>query len=116
MYEMKILLFHRIAITIILAALSPLALMAAPFDVEKPVRRELLARLIIFQDSTASKKKPSNKPRDVQKPPQDGIEERLREAQRRAIKEVPRSLPKLKPQPVSERTKIYRTPVKGPRN
>ena len=113
---MKLFLFYRISFIAILAALSPLALKASSVDIDKPVRRELLASFPLFQDTTGSKKKTSNKPPERQKPSQDGIEDRLREAQRRAIKEVPRSLPKLKPQPVNERIKISRPPIKRSRN
>lgn len=106
LHKMKLLLFYRITFIAILAALSPFALMASSVDIDKPIRRELAGSFPMFQDTTGSKKKTSNKPREGQKPPQDGIEERLREAQRRAIKQVPRSLPKLKPQPVTGRAKI----------
>lgn len=113
---MKLFLFYRITFIVILAALSPFALMASSVDIDKPVRRELLTSFPMFQDTTGSKKKTADKPREGQKPTKDEIQDRLREVQRRAIKEVPRSLPKLKPQRVTERIKINRPPIKGPRN
>ena len=69
----------------------------------------------MFQDSTTARKKSSDQSKEVQKPSQDDRDDRLKEAQRREIKQVPRSIPKLKPQPVSEDNKISRPPAKSPK-
>ncbi|MEJ7694057.1 hypothetical protein [Daejeonella sp.] len=113
---MKRLLFYHLAFVAAFVALTPLTLTASDLIVDKPIRRELAESLLLmFQDSTA-KKKPSGKDQDKpEKPSQDVQEERLKEAQRRAIKQVPRSVPKLKPQPVIDRARINRPPIKVPK-
>ena len=113
---MKLLLFYYIAFVAILALLSPPALLASPANSDKPVRKEWAkAKLPMFQDSTTAKKKSPDKPKEVQKSPQDVRDERSRETDRREIKQVPRSIPKLKPQPVSEDVKMRRLPAKSPK-
>jgi hypothetical protein len=63
--------------------------------------------LPLFQDSIPAKKRPETKPeKSVEKPPKDINDERLKKTVGRAIKQVPRSLPKLKPRSVTERIKI----------
>lgn len=112
---MKLFLFYRIALVAAMAAILPLTLTAAGVSVEKPVKRELAEVILpMFQDSTARKRSAGKDQDRPEKTPQDVRDERLKEAQRRAIKEVPRSIPKLKPQPVIDRAKIRRPPVKVP--
>jgi len=113
---MKLLLFYRLAFVAVLAVLSPLLLVASgggSFD--KPVRKEWVNAISMFQDSTTARKKSSDQSKEVQKPSQDDRDETLKEAQRREIKQVPRSIPKLKPQPVSEGLNIRRPPAKAPK-
>ena len=101
-----------------LAVVLPLALTAADSEhIDKPGRHQLaLSILPMFQDSTAARKKPEKKAQEQpEKIPQDVQDERLKEAERRSIKQVPRSIPKLKPQPVTERVKIRRPPMKVPK-
>lgn len=113
---MKLLLFYLTAFISVLALLSPSTLMASSGNIDKPVRREWTkAKLPMFQDSTTARKKSSDQSKEVQRPSQDDRDERLKEAQRREIKQVPRSIPKLKPQPVSEDNKISRPPAKSPK-
>lgn len=115
---MKFLPFYRLTFIAALAAVSPLALIAADNGgSDKPVRHELAASLLpMFQDSTVAKRKSEGKSQEkTEKSAQDVREERLKEAQRREIKQVPRSIPKLKPQPVTERAKIRRPPMKVPK-
>ena len=57
------------------------------------------------------KNKPQEKP---EQPSQEGRDERIRDGQRREIKQVPRSMPKLKPQAVREGVKLGRPPMKMP--
>ena len=101
---MKFLLFYSVVFVAVLAAISPLNLLASSgLSIDKPVRKEWTNKVSqMFQDSTSARKKSPDKHKEVQKPPQDDRDERLKEAQRREIKQVPRSIPKLKPQPVSE--------------
>ncbi len=115
---MKFLFVYRITLIAVLAVVLPLTLLASSSrSLDKPFRRDWTsADLPMLQDSTSSRKKPSNKPQETQKPSRDDHEERLKEAQRRSIKQVPRSIPKLKPQPVTERIKIQRPQIKGRRN
>lgn len=115
---MKLLLFYRITLVAVLAVILPLTLLASSgMTINNPVKREWASAVLpMFQDSTAAREKSSGKPQDTQKARQDDQEERLKDVQRRAIKEVPRSIPKLKPQPVTERMKILRPPIKGRRN
>ena len=93
-------LFYRIFLILVVTAITPLALSAsAPMNLDKPVRQKWkVTVLTMFQDSTANRKRSSDNDRENQKPSQDDRDDRLKEAQRRAIKEVPRSLPKLKPE------------------
>lgn len=83
--------------------------------IDKPVRPDFIVdKVLLFTDSIPPRKKtekqqePEEKPRDIQ-------DERLEHPERRAIKQVPRSIPKLKPQPVGERIKIRRPPIKIPK-
>jgi len=115
---MKFFFIYRMAFIAALAVVLPLALVAADSGhIDKPVRHQLAESLLpIFQDSTASRKKAERKPQEQpEKIPQDVQDERLKEAERRSIKQVPRSIPKLKPQPVTERVKIRRPPMKVPK-
>ncbi|MBC7758573.1 MAG: hypothetical protein H7069_06940 [Phormidesmis sp. FL-bin-119] len=113
---MKLLLFYYIAFVAILALFSPSVLLASAANSDKPVRKEWAkAKLPMFQDSTTAKKKSPDKPKEVQKSPQDVRDERSRETDRREIKQVPRSIPKLKPQPVSEDVKMRKPPAKSPK-
>lgn len=113
---MKRLLFYRLAGVAVLAVLSPLLLMASGGgSIDKPVRKEWVNAISMVQDSTTARKKSSDQSKEVQKLSQDDRNERLKEAQRREIKQVPRSLPKLKPQPVSEGFNIRRPPAKAPK-
>lgn len=114
---MKFLPFYRISLVAVLTVILPLTLLASSsMSIDKPVRRDWGASVLpMFQDSTAGKKS-SKKPQETRKPSREDLEERLKEARRRAIKQVPRSIPKLKPQPVTERIKIQRPPIKGRRN
>lgn len=92
----------------ILAAISPFFSNASDGSIDKPLRRNIAhSVLTLFQDSVPARKKPQPKPQDTrQKPAQDVRDGRIKETDRRAIKQVPRSLPKLKPQPVSDNVKI----------
>jgi hypothetical protein len=114
---MKLLLFYRLAFVALLAVISPSALFAwGGGGIDKPIRRVWVnTTMPMFQDTTTARKKSSDKPKEIQRPPQDVRNERLKEAQRREIKQVPRSLPKLKPQPVSEGLNIRRPPAKAPK-
>jgi hypothetical protein len=92
-----------------LVAVMPVALTAADgINSGKPLRRELFeSTLSIFQDSTGSRRKPESKPQDQpRRQPQGGHDDRLKDDQRRSIKQVPRSVPKLKPQPVPGSVKM----------
>lgn len=104
------------AFAAVVTVLIPLTLTASGLSVDKPVRRELAESILpMFQDST-SRKRPAGRDQDhPEKTPQDVQDERLKEAQRRAVKQVPRSIPKLKPQPVTDRAKIRRPPIKAPK-
>ncbi|WP_411273878.1 hypothetical protein [Daejeonella sp.] len=117
---MKLSLIYRITLGAVLSVILPLTLLASSslsINIDKPLRREWESAVLpIYQDTTAARKKPSNKPQEIEKPSQQDLEERLKEAQKRAIKEVPRSIPKLKPKPVTDRIKIQRPPIKGRRN
>lgn len=114
LYGMKFLLFYLIAFVSFSALLSPSTLKASSGDIDKPVRREWAKAILpMFQDSTIARKKSPEK--EVQKSPQDVRDERSKEAERREIKQVPRSIPKLKPQPVSEDINIRRLPAKSPK-
>ncbi len=109
-------LVYRLAFVAVFAALTPLTLTASGLSVDKPMRRELAESILpMFQDSTARKRSEGKRQDQPEKTPQDVQEERLKEAQRRAIKQVPRSIPKLKPQPVTDRAKIRRPPMKVPK-
>lgn len=112
---MKFLAVYRFLLIVALALISTLASVnAAQAAIEQPVLRVMEETfLTMYQDSTAAKKKSSNKPKEVQKPSQD--DQRIEETQRRAIKQVPRSIPKLKPQPVNGRGKVSRPPMKVPK-
>lgn len=107
---MKFLLFNRILLIAVFSVILPLALKAEEVAFDKPVRNKMAESLRpLFQDSIPAKKKPETKPeKPVEKPPQDINDERLKESLGRAIKQVPRSLPKLKPRSVTERIKIRR--------
>jgi hypothetical protein len=110
---MRFLLFYRIVFKVVLAIVFPLALFAGEKEIiDKPVNHELMVNVLpLFTDTIPPKKKtdtrqeeqPEEKPRDIQ-------DDRLDNPERRAIKQVPRSIPKLKPQPVGERIKIRRPP------
>ncbi|MEJ7779807.1 MAG: hypothetical protein WKF68_09455 [Daejeonella sp.] len=106
---MKFLLFNRKLLIAVLTAIFPLALFAGENGFDKPVRNKMAESLRpLFQDSVPAKKKPAAKPqKPAEKQPQD-INERLKETVGSAIKQVPRSVPKLKPQPVTDRIKIKR--------
>ena len=111
---MKFLPFNRILLIAVFIVIFPLALIAAEDAFDKPVRNKMAESLRpLFQDSIPAKKKPETKPetkpeKPVEKPPRDINDERLKETIGRAIKQVPRSLPKLKPRSVTERIKIRR--------
>ena len=94
----------------------PLALIAGEDEIiDKPVRPELIVdKVLLFTDSIPPKKKTEKQPEPEEKP-RDIDDERLDNPERRAIKQVPRSIPKLKPQPVGERIKIRRPPIKIPK-
>jgi hypothetical protein len=107
---MKLLIFNRLLLITVFTVIFPLALIAEEVAFDKPVRNNLAESLRpLFQDSIPAKKKPETKPekRD-EKPPRDINDERLKEVVGRAIKQVPRSIPKLKPRSVTERIKIRR--------
>lgn len=114
---MKFLPVYRFLFVAALAAISTFASAAtAQAGIYIPASaKSTEAFLTVYQDSTASKKKSSNKTKEVQKPSQGDQRESIKEAERRAIKQVPRSIPKLKPQPVIDRTKISRPPIKVPK-
>ncbi len=105
---MKFLPLNRIFLIAVFAVIFPLALLADENDFDKPVRKKMVESLIpLFQDSVPAKKKLADKPqKPAEKPPQDIEKNRLKETIGRAVKQVPRSLPKLKPQPVTDRIKI----------
>ena len=107
---MKFLPFNRILLIAVFSVIFPLALKAEEDAFDKPVRNKMAESLRpLFQDSIPAKKKPETKPeKPIEKPPQDINDERLKETIGRAIKQVPRSLPKLKPRSVTERIKIRR--------
>lgn len=107
---MKFLPFNRILLIAVFSVIFPLALIAEEDAFDKPVRNKMAESLRpLFQDSIPAKKKPETKPeKPVEKPPRDINDERLKESLGRAIKQVPRSLPKLKPRSVTERIKIRR--------
>lgn len=113
---MNLLFFYRVVVISVLAVISPLALSASARLNSNKTERQVwtLAVLPIVQDSTARRKNSENS-RENQRPSEDIRDERLKEAQRRAIKEVPRSIPKLKPKPVTERINIRRPPLKVPK-
>jgi len=105
---MKFLPHNRIFLILVFAVIFPLALLADENDFDKPVRHKMVESLMpLFQDSVPAKKKSADKPqKSAEKPPQDVNDNRLKETIGRAIKQVPRSIPKLKPQPVTDRIKI----------
>lgn len=106
--RMKFLLVYRIALIIAMVVIFPFFSRASDGSTDKPLRRDI-ARSVqsLFQDSIPARRKAAAKPQDArQKPPQDVQDGRIKETDRRAIKQVPRSLPKLKPQPVSDGVKI----------
>ena len=105
---MKFLPVYRNVFIAALFVISPLFTMASDGSIGKPLRREIAKSVLdLFQDSVPARKKTEAKPQEPrQKPPQDVRDDRIRETDRRAIKQVPRSIPKLKPQPVSDRVKI----------
>lgn len=107
---MKLLVFNRLLLITVFTVIFPLALIAEENAFEKPVRNKMADSLRpLFQDSIPAKKKPETKPdKPPEKPTQDINDERLKETVGRAIKQVPRSLPKLKPRSVTERIKIRR--------
>lgn len=117
MHGMNFLFLYRIFFISALAILLPLALSAsARINSDYPVQQfRKVAALPMFQDSAAARKKNAKDAGENQRPSQDVREERLKEIQRRAIKEVPRSIPKLKPKPVTERINIRRPPIKVPK-
>lgn len=105
---MKFLLVYRIAFITALVVITPFFSIASDGSIDKPLRRNIARSVLsLFQDSIPARKKAEPKPQDTrQKPPQDVRDGRIKEADRRAIKQVPRSIPKLKPQPVSDGVKI----------
>ncbi len=105
---MKFLLFYRILFAAVLAFIFPLTLIAGKSDaIGKPVRYEIAESLLpLFQDSIPSKKKTDAKPEKSREKASREVNERLKETVGRAIKQVPRSIPKLKPKPVTDRIKI----------
>ena len=107
---MKLLPFNRILLIAAFTVIFPLALIAEEAALDKPVRNKMAESLRpLFQDSIPAKKKTETKPeKPVEKPPKDINDERLKETIGRAIKQVPRSIPKLKPRSVTERIKIRR--------
>jgi hypothetical protein len=101
---MKFLLVYRIAFITALVVISPFFSIASDGSIDKPLRREIAESVLsLFQDSIPPKKKADTKQPARQTPPQDVRDVRIKD---RAIKQVPRSVPKLKPQPVSDKVKV----------
>lgn len=106
---MKFLLSYRILFIAVLTGFFPLTLIAGRNGaIGRPVRNEIAESLLpLFQDSIPVKKKPAVQPqKSKEKPLPDINNERLKETIGRAIKQVPRSIPKLKPQPLTDRIKV----------
>lgn len=105
---MNFLPLNRLFLIAAFTVIFPLALRADESYFDKPVRNKMAESLMpLFQDSIPEKKKPAAKPqKPAEKPPQSINNNRLKETIGRAIKQVPRSIPKLKPQPVTDRIKI----------
>lgn len=80
----------------------------------RPVKKEIMVLSSVFQDSVARQRPESKTPVAGERTAQER-DEQLRNQERRSIKQVPRSLPKLKPQPVGERIRIDQQPVKRPK-
>lgn len=107
---MKFLPFYRIVFTMAMTAIFPLVLIAGEIEtMDKPVIDGRLKVFSPFQDSASARKKGSKPNQSVEKPQQRTPDERLKEAERRSIKQVPRSVPKLKPQPLTERIKVRKS-------
>lgn len=113
---MKRLFFYHMALVALLIAIIPLTLTASEISLDKHLRRDLSQSLLpMFQDSTSRTKPESKRQDQPEKTAQEIQGERLKEAQKRGIKQVPRSIPKLKPQPVLDGIKIRRPPLKVPK-
>ncbi len=88
---------------------------AMKLDPGKPVRFTLDEKIAkVFGDTVPPGRKPATTrpqtppPSQVSRPEQS-LEERMRNAERNSIKHVPRSVPKVKPQPVSDGMLVNRS-------
>jgi hypothetical protein len=117
---MNFLRFYRIILILALIAVSPLLLSAEERGFNNiPSPYNLHGQSFpVFQDSASRGKKPDAKPKNIPgKSSQDIKDARIRDQGRRSIKQVPRSIPKLKPQPVPDGIQIRRpsAPTNAPR-
>lgn len=98
-----------------MAVLLPYGSVAAEAGhTDDPVTGRHKAGMLWFQDSVSVKRKPVNRqPAPAERHPREEQDDRIRNIERRSIKQVPRSAPKLKPQPVPDGVKIRRSPPPG---
>lgn len=115
--KMKLLIFYKTILLLFIAFAFPLMLIAGDKGIRDGTMNQVIAEsdLPAFPDSIPMRRGESGQDKKSKdKNPQD-ISKGLKGNQRPSIKEVPRSMPKLKPQAVRDRIPIRKFPVKMPK-